>query len=71
VVHSGHLHLPLRLKAFAVVHEEMQQIREWLPDELRDHVVPVSKTRMAVELKGSTVVSYVFQTATVRPSCPS
>jgi hypothetical protein len=64
-VHSGHLHLPLRLKAFAIVHEDMTQIQEWLPEELKEQAA-VPRNRMAVELKGSTVVSYVFQTATVR-----
>ena len=68
VVHSGNLHLPLRLKAFAIVHDEMQQIREWLPEELKDSGMGGARSRMLVELKGSTVVSYVFQTATVRPA---
>ena len=27
MVHSGRLQLPLRLKAFAIVHEDMMQVR--------------------------------------------
>lgn len=65
VVHSGHLYLPLRLKAFAIVHEDMARIREWLPEELKEQAT-LLRNRMIVELKGSTVVSYVFQTTTVR-----
>ena len=64
VVHGGHLHLPLRLKAFAIVQEDMVQVKEWLPEELKNGT-PVPRNRMLVELKGSTVVSYVFQSATV------
>jgi hypothetical protein len=43
------------------------QVREWLPEELREGGV-AGRNRMVVELKGSTVVSYVFQTAMVRLS---
>ena len=66
VVHNGNLLLPLRLKAFAIVQDDKNQIVEWLPDELREATVE-RRARMAVDLKGSTVVSYVFQTTTVRP----
>jgi hypothetical protein len=41
------------------------QVREWLPDELRDQSAS-NRNRVQVELKGSTVVSYVYQTAMVR-----
>ena len=40
------------------------QVREWLPDELRDQSSG-NRNRVQVELKGSTVVSYVYQTAMV------
>ena len=43
------------------------QVQEWLPEELRD-ASSAARNRMQVELKGSTVVSYVFQTVTVRPA---
>lgn len=66
VVHSGSLHLPLRLKAFAIVQDDKNQITDWLPDELREQSSE-RRSRMIVDLKGSTVVSYVFQSTTVRP----
>lgn len=68
MVHNGSLLLPLRLKAFAIIQDDKNQIVEWLPDELREATVE-RRARMAVDLKGSTVVSYVFQSTTVR-SCP-
>jgi hypothetical protein len=65
VVHGGQLHLPLRLKAFAVIQDDKNLITEWLPDELREQNAE-RRSRMIVDLKGSTVVSYVFQSTTVR-----
>lgn len=64
-MHSGSLHLPLRLKAFAIVQDDKNQITDWLPDELREQSSE-RRSRMIVDLKGSTVVSYVFQSTTVR-----
>lgn len=66
-MHSGSLHLPLRLKAFAIVQDDKNQITDWLPDELREQSSE-RRSRMIVDLKGSTVVSYVFQSTTVRPN---
>lgn len=67
MVHNGSLLLPLRLKAFAIIQDDKNQIVEWLPDELREATVE-RRARMAVDLKGSTVVSYVFQSTTVSRS---
>ena len=67
--HNGRLHLPLRVKAFAVPPDDMASIQEWLPQELRAEPASASSRRAALELKGTSVVSYVFQTGTGMVRC--
>ena len=68
-MHSGTISLPIRVKAYAVAHDEFETIREWLPGELASQSA-LERRRAPLELKGCDVVSHVFEarsTATVRP----
>lgn len=67
------LELPLRVKAFAVTHEEREALPEWLPPELRSApppilgTIPVPMAQPGMDLKGPTVLAHTFRSYIVRP----
>eukprot|EP00892_Ulva_mutabilis_P011942 jgi/Ulvmu1/911/UM101_0020.1 len=67
------LQLPVRVKAFAVTHEEREALHEWLPPELRAApppilgTIPVQAGLPGMDLKGPTVLSHTFRSYIALP----